>query len=90
MRIVLVKVWRMILFLVTIVVFLIGPKTISAGDPRIVLKMPLAFRSDTPILGTSAKRLAKELGRHSRGKIKVKLYQSGLLAYATEVTPKIN
>ncbi len=80
MRIVLVKVWRMILFLVTIVVFLIGPKTISAGDPRIMLKMPLAFRSDMPILGTSAKRLAKELSRQSRGKIKVKLYQSGLLA----------
>lgn len=85
MRIVLVKVWRMILFLVTIVVFLIGPKTISAGDPRIMLKMPLAFRSDMPILGTSAKRLAKELSRHSRGKIKVKLYEPGKLMGSSRI-----
>jgi TRAP-type mannitol/chloroaromatic compound transport system substrate-binding protein len=74
-----------IFFLVIITLFLTNPKELSAGNPRIKLKMPLAFRLDTPILGTSAKRLAKELRSQSRGKIKVKLYEPGQLMATSQI-----
>ncbi len=62
----------------------------ARAEDTLLLKMPVAYGTDLPVIGTPAPRLAKQLDLMSGGTLKAKVYEPGKLVPPFEILEAVS